>query len=265
MKQNSEIILDSIINGERVTTFRYEIWRSLLPEVLTYRSCARSAASSRAIPAHINIERVRTEPFVPTYVGKEHKGMSPSEFLTGDSRVFFENNWSFCASEAANRADTMLALGVSKSIINRILEPYNTINVLMTGATHHWEWLFKQRTAADAEPNLRELVLMMQEQYNASEPVERKYHLPFATNLPFNADYEWERTMRISAARCARLSYTPHGSPKTDVEADLALANKLLKSKHFSPFEHQLFPDDCHSGMNAISPYVCTFRQLLGQ
>jgi hypothetical protein len=211
--------------------------------------------------------------------------MSPSEFVDDNTRELFVNNWKFCASEAANRAETFEMLGISKSIINRILEPYNTINVLMTGASAHWEWLFKQRTAEDAEPNLRELVLMMQEQYRAATPVDRSMHLPFIDEKDrFIQGYDH---LKVSVARCARLSYTPFGEPARNTEADLKLADRLLESLHLSPFEHivvddraapdivkwtnsdgvfydEMFGEIIGATENAISDEVWTFRQLLG-
>ena len=264
MKQNSEIILDSVINGERITTFRYEIWRALHAELMTYRNCSRSASSGRAIPAKINIDRVRYDPFIPSFVGKEHKGMSPSDFLDERTYAMFVNNWRFCAIEAANRAQTLLALGVSKSIINRVLEPYNTINCLMTGAPRHWEWLFKQRTAPDAEPNLRELVLMMQEQYRSSTPVGRAEHRPFFDESEKTPEMSPYDCMMVSAARCARLSYTPYGEPARNIVKDCELAEKLLAAGHYSCFEHQVWDGRFADGANGISPRVVTLRQSLG-
>lgn len=45
--------------------------------------------------------------------------------------------------------------------------------------------------------------------------------------------------VKIATARCARLSYQTLGEePKIDYEADLKLHDILLKSGHFSPFEH---------------------------
>lgn len=45
----------------------------------------------------------------------------------------------------------------------------------------------------------------------------------------------------ISVARCARISYLTHDG-KRDIEADLNLYEKLLTSKHMSPFEHICTP-----------------------
>lgn len=53
-------------------------------------------------------------------------------------------------------------------------------------------------------------------------------------------DYEKDNwNIKIATARCARISYTTLGdNPKIDYEADIKLHDMLLKSKHFSPFEH---------------------------
>jgi hypothetical protein len=102
---------------------------------------------------------------------------------------------------------------------------------------------------------------MMQEQYVNSIPVGRGFHLPFfdGEEREDRGDYE---CALVSAARCARLSYTPHGEPARNIEADLALAERLLTSRHLSPFEHIIWGEA--EGANAISHRVVTLRQSLG-
>ncbi len=43
--------------------------------------------------------------------------------------------------------------------------------------------------------------------------------------------------VKLSVARCARVSYLTHEG-KRDVDADLALYDRLRSSGHLSPFEH---------------------------
>ena len=43
--------------------------------------------------------------------------------------------------------------------------------------------------------------------------------------------------IKIATARCARLSYMTFDG-EIDYEKDVKLYEQLLKSKHFSPFEH---------------------------
>ena len=47
---------------------------------------------------------------------------------------------------------------------------------------------------------------------------------------------------KVSAARCARVSYLNHDGTNPDMNKDIILAEKLLGSGHMSPFEHQAKP-----------------------
>lgn len=68
--------------------------------------------------------------------------------------------------------------------------------------------------------------------YSASVPVERTQHVPFVEP---DVLFYWH-AVRLSAARCARVSY---GRPMAkSVEEDLVLAGTLQTSGHMSPFEH---------------------------
>ena len=271
MHQSCEIILDSIIGGERITTIRYEIWRSLHAELCVYRMCAKNASSSRAIPFKKNYEKVITDPFIPPFIGKDHKGMSPSEFLDDVDYVSVDMEIGAFAKTTAEWCKYMSErYGVAKSILNRYLEPFNTINVLMSGSSEHWHHVFAQRITPEAEPNLRELVEQIKWAYDASVPIVREAHLPYVT-----AEEQASQTVltqaKLSAARCARLSYTPFGEPTVNTVLDLELAEKLKNMGHRSPHEHQVFSiaksievfPDSLPGKNAISENVVTYREMI--
>ena len=275
MQQSCEIILDSIVDGVRITTVRYEIWRALHSELLTYRQCARNASSSRAIPFSINVERVITDPFIPRWVGKTHKGMQPDSFLEGQEYEEFVSKWKLSSWKVAYLAKELYEKGVAKSTLNRMLEPYNTINVLMTGNDRHWNHVFEQRCSrecggqGDAERNLQDLVDAIRMACKESEPTAREIHLPYTDDagaLPV------ETAAMVSAARCARLSYTPFGEPSANIDEDLRLAARLRRDSHLSPYEHQIFSrlwvqgNMLNSGgSNAVSPASCSLRQLIEQ
>ena len=55
---------------------------------------------------------------------------------------------------------------------------------------------------------------------------------------------------RISAARCARVSYLTHDGENPDIVKDLQLFERLVGSKplHASPIEHQATPMSCAGG-----------------
>jgi hypothetical protein len=50
-------------------------------------------------------------------------------------------------------------------------------------------------------------------------------------------DFDGERLAMVSAGRCARVSYLTHDG-KRDLDEDVKLAEKLMASGHWSPFEH---------------------------
>lgn len=243
-----EIILDSVIDGMRITSMRLYYWRALHAEMMTYRNCARSCSSSRAIPYKVMRERLLHDgPFVPTKVGYAHKGMSPTDFLEGRALDDFQLQWMDSFARTMHIADQMHAAGVSKSIINRLLEPYSRINVLMTGTSTHWEHLIKQRTATNAEPHIQILATLIKQSYETSKPIERLIHLPFV----YPDELTHKRRCDISAARCARISYTPHGSKDTAINEDIELAERLHRDGHMTPFEHQVLGNICLSGISS--------------
>ena len=275
MQQSCEIILDSIVDDVRITTIRYEIWRPLHAELMTYRQCARNASSSRAVPFTINVERVISDPFIPKWVGKTHKGMQPDSFLGGQEYEEFVSKWKLSSWKVAYLAKELYEKGVAKSTLNRMLEPYNTINVLMTGNDAHWTHVFRQRCSretggqGDAERNLQDLVDGIKEAYTKSVTVERELHLPYAHGVPVGITIN--DAALVSAARCARLSYTPFGEPASNIDADLRLAEQLRLAGHLSPFEHQVLGHSLSHDLyaldygpdNALTGSSYTLRQFL--
>lgn len=266
-----EIILDSIINGVRVTTIRAKYPVIIHAEVLKHRNCAVSASSTRAIPALKIIAEVENNPFMPKFIGAEKPGMSPGEGLSTmedrNAKALIEN----LMYGSINTAKKLIALGVHKSVVNRYLMPWLEINTLTTAATPHWEHFNELRNHEAADPVMQELARLIRAAYLESIPLVRKEHVPY-TEKEKQEDgeyiYKYEDCL-ISAARCARLSYTPFGSPKTNDMKDLELANKLLLNNHATPLEHIVFAPDyrlehgIHYGNNAISSKVMTFREQI--
>lgn len=264
-----EIILDSIINGVRVTTIRAKYPVIIHAEVLKHRNCAVSASSTRAIPALKIIAEVENNPFIPKFIGVEKPGMSPGEGLSEmedhNARALIEN----LLYESVNTVRKLITLGAHKSVVNRYLMPWLEINTLTTAATPHWEHFNELRNHEAADPVMQELARLIREAYLESIPLVRRDHVPYMDKEKQcigSYYYEYEDCL-ISAARCARLSYTPFGSPKMDDMKDLELSEKLLSSNHASPFEHVIFcPKEfqvMQRGDNAISKRVQTFREQL--
>jgi hypothetical protein len=77
-----------------------------------------------------------------------------------------------------------------------------------------------------------------------------EWHLPYVTKDefftldPLIGRFD-ERLIKLSVARCARVSYMTTEGKKPTIEQDLALYERLLGSEplHASPAEHQATPD----------------------
>lgn len=236
---SAKAVLDSVSPaGKRITTLQLRYPRFIHSEFLTHRAFSRSASSSRAIPASKLIDAVYTAPACPVSWGKNEKGMQATQELEVEIAEAAAREWHLARLSALRHAEELNALGCHKQIVNRILEPFSHISVVVTST--EWENFFTLRRHRDADPTMQALARVMWHEMAASFPVERDVHLPYLTP----SDYEMlaltpEALFRVSAARCARVSYLLHDNSQPVLEKDVALANDLLQSRHMSPFEHQ--------------------------
>ena len=100
---------------------------------------------------------------------------------------------------------------------------------------------------SQAEIHMQALAEAMWDAMNESTPKELKsgeWHIPFGdrlTSFDFGDRQIKENLLnlkiKISTARCARLSYMTFDG-KIDYEKDIKLHDTLLESQHMSPFEH---------------------------
>ena len=113
--------------------------------MLTHRMFSRNASSSRAVPVQKMIEAVKNNTFCPFEFQKAHKGMQGSEYFTDEDKEDCIKLWLESAELALQQAEKMKAKGISKQIINRILEPYQYYKVLITGSKEGWDNFFELR------------------------------------------------------------------------------------------------------------------------
>src|SRR5687767_1396487 len=127
-------------NNTRLMTMLARYPRFVHAEHLRSRSFSFSVSSSRAIPVAKNIEEVRSDELraAPIFWGAEQKGMSAGDEINDIDKKSAQREWSNSALFAVIRATNLTALGVHKSIVNRILEPFLHVNVLVTGTTDGW-------------------------------------------------------------------------------------------------------------------------------
>ncbi|MDR9847102.1 FAD-dependent thymidylate synthase [Herbaspirillum huttiense] len=260
--------------GKELVTMELKYPRFIHAEFMTHRVFSRNASSSRAIPVAKMIEQVRTAPAMPIHWGKNQPGMQAFE-ETLDARVFldlpmehdnpsdvplftFERTeltgseaWCHAANSAADIAAAMAAAGYHKQVVNRILEPFLHISVIVTAT--EWDNFYELRDHPDAQPEIRELARQMKEAMHVSPRVLRPrdrqltaaWHLPYVTPEERDLYPEGPKFLaKLSAARCARVSYLTHDGREPSRAEDMALYERLVGSRplHASPIEHQAYP-----------------------
>lgn len=241
MTISAEILCDSMApNGSRLTTFLLEYPRYIHAELLTHRVFSKNSASSRAIPIDKMISNVRENPVKPIFM-KNQKGMAASIKMEGEELLKAEREWQTALNLACVQAIRLSELGVHKQIANRVLEPFSHIKVVLSGT--EFENFFELRISPEAQQDIQELAIQMRDALLKSKfKFMNKYewHLPFITDEE-KEDIEASTLLKISVARCARVSYGNFFNDKT-LEDDINLHDKLLASKHMSPFEHVARP-----------------------
>lgn len=231
----AKIILDSVAPcGKRLTTVEATYPRFVHSELMTHRMFSRNSASSRAIPVKKMLEQIRTDPAMPVWWGKSQTGMSADsqiEDVEGAKKA-----WLQARDSAVVQAENLLALGLHKQLVNRVLEPFAWITVIITAT--EWNNFFQLRRHRDAQPEIHKIADMIYDVREASTPVVREWHLPWIQEDEQGLDIELLK--KLSTARNARVSYLTHDG-KRDHSKDLELFEHLLTGSgtgHWSPFEH---------------------------
>lgn len=237
-----QVIADSVMGGTRITSVQVKYPRFILPQLNTHRVFSRSTASSRAVPTAKLIAMVRENPVMPVHWGKNQAGMV-AESEMDDARIAAAKVvWMEAADTAANIAQELAELGVHKQVVNRVLEPFMWAETIITAT--EWDNFFKLRIADDAQPEIQTLAKAIKKAMDESIPVERAAHLPYLRGGELDETrWTYEQRAKISAARCARVSYLNHNKQMPSVDEDFALADRLIEAGHMSPFDHQAMFD----------------------
>lgn len=249
MTITARIIKDSINPwGKRITTFELEFPRIVLPEFNTHRQFSRNAASSRAIPIAKVIEQVKTNPAMPFKWGKNQAGMQAKENVDALTEEATIGVWLAARDSAVAHAQVLTDMGLHKQVVNRLLEPFQHIKVVMTTTEYeNWKWL---RLHQDADPSIHELARVMEVARNESVPeqlLEGMWHLPYVTTIEEGNKQSYfgddgievtlEQAQKISCSSCAQVSYR---KLDTSLEKAEDIYDKLAASEpvHASAFEH---------------------------
>lgn len=237
----AEILLDSVSSyGVRLTTMVCTYPRFIHSEVMTHRMFSRNSASSRAIPTKKMIDTIRADPIMPIEFGINQPGMQANECFEGPKLARCVEAWKAASVSATIHAENLFNLGVHKQVVNRLLEPFMPMTTIISATD--WNNFFALRIHPAAQPEMQAIARLMKRALDESTPRPMPYHLPYVTHNEWQAHLEndtpLENLFLISAARCARVSYTNHGQEK-DILEDISFGKRLKEAGHWSPFEHQ--------------------------
>ena len=227
--------------GVRLTSMELTYPRIIHAEMMTHRVFSRNAASSRAIPVQRMIRMVQENPYIPSEFGANQSGMQAGDALSGVAAENARSEWLQARDNAVFQASKLLELGVHKQLTNRLLEPFQWYTALFTGT--EWSNFFHLRCHPAAHPDIQALARKMRDTYEAGTSIELRsgeWHLPYVDAADVFTHTQ-DVLKKVSAGRCARLSYLTHDGTR-DSSKDIALHDQLLEAGHMSPFEHQARP-----------------------
>ena len=265
----AEVVADSVSeNGDRLTTFKLHYPRLILAELNTHRMFSRNSSSSRAIPVSKMIDQVMDKPAMPVHFGKNQSGMQDA----GEHREFIEvpfvnaggeddvklydakGYWEKSAESASIFAQKFSDAGYHKQVANRLIEPYQYMNTIvsMTDIDN----FFHLRLHKDADPTFVELTECMHTAYETSQPEtirDGDYHLPFIVKkfdqggtihyFAGNIEVDLETAIKVSISVCCQVSYR---KDDLSIEKALKIYDMLVTMSpiHASPLEHIAKPFD---------------------
>jgi hypothetical protein len=270
---HAKVIVDSVSPvGDRLTTLEVEYPHAVHKDIMTHRMFDRNYQSFRAFPPERVIESIASDPFIPDQFRSRVKGMSEGDALDTYNQNFLNHVWEGYIRDSLDAAEVLLDHEVAKAQINFILQDLTWIRGIITSTD--WDNFWALRSWPDnVRPEVKRIAGMMEEAYKGSTPQKLQYgqwHLPYVTDEEHEAldivreersdmaQGVLENLKKLSAARCARISYLTHTGHRDNSE-DIRLFENLRSNGHMSPFGHQARPFSktewtaIHSAASAIA------------
>lgn len=277
------VVADSIYaRGPRLTTLQLRYPRMVHAECKTHRMIgkfagpvlveddislmgdhwlSRNGRSSRAVP----VNRLLDEPTYMPAFRKNQGGMQAGDEFQDWELAEIQQAWMHFADQTRDFVRGLHARGVHKQWANRPLEWFGFIDTLITVSGDHWPNFFALRLHEAAQPEMQDLAAAIKTELTKSRPrvlAEGDWHLPYVRDEDWQqfpqdvmgpdgqrADgYTYsealEGIMKISVARCARVSIEPFdGDPSYEAEARRYAILVGALPMHASPAEHLATPD----------------------
>lgn len=256
---SAKVITDSISpEDDRLTTFEVEYPHAIHKDIMTHRMFDRNFQSFRAFPPEKVVEKITVDPFRPESFEARVKGMGQGDQITEQNVAV--DLWQKHIDHSLTTASAMINLDVAKAQVNFVLQDLTWIRGVITATDWDNFWALRSQ-ANNVRPEVKKIASMMEEAYNASEPnwlSPGEWHLPyidvndyhyfcirpdefFEHPYPELLGFDWDSLKKISAGRCARISYLTHDGER-DWGADIQLATNLIGDGHMSPLGHQATP-----------------------
>lgn len=268
--------------------------RCIHAEVMTHKMLMKNSASSRAIPVKKLIQSIKDDPFVPLHWGKNQKGMQAYEECDAKVRIWKrtehmgsipenmsnEKAWLHGMKQMLEIAEAFDKAGYHKQIVNRLIEPWMHITVLVSGMDKiGWSNFIGLRDHEAAEPHIQVLAKEVRKCLE-EDPIQTlqpgEWHLPFVTaedwaeadaftrhgsdvypnsDDPRSAEQiAFENLRKLSTARCASVSYKTIEGFDMDLANATRIHDQLVGSTpaHMSPAEHIAQADDASPGRDGM-------------
>lgn len=267
--------------GRRLTTFVARYPRYVHAEFLRHRVISRNAASSRARSVKATLRDVMETPVIPLFTVNQ-KGMG-GKFADPETREALTKEWLLARDKDVTsvlsmlihpriregKTDTEVAasyqellddyyangydsagnpkegyLSAHKQNFNRLIEAHTEFEEVITSS--YWGNMLELRDAEEAQPEIKAIAVLIREGLKVSAPTDSWIHAPFVDRktIPESHNFEDLRPILLqSSAEAAQVSYNDK-SKSVRSTGTSELGERLLKLKHYSPFEHQAIASD---------------------
>jgi len=256
----ARMVKDSInSSGVRLRTFELEYPRFIHSELLTHRVLSKNSSSTRAIPVKRAIEIVQENTAMPIHWGENNPGMQSRQELDEQRKTEARKSWIEVRDVVIQHVRTMsdpTGINGHKQWAGRPLETFSFIKVVLTGTELGNLWHLRDH--ADAQPEFRELVRIMQQvskQSVAQNLVAGQWHLPYIDLIDGKYYVSGEQVSldvakKVSASCCAQVSYRRLDESiekAQEIFEMLHVGDDSGQPAHASPLEHQATPMDSYS------------------
>lgn len=234
-KISARIIAHSIANNIELITMQMLAPKFLDAEFEKHRMISSNSSSDRAIPLDTLIA---ISDYLPKDIRFNQNGMQGREVMSDDEVALFHED--LIKLHGYTKEIITRWNHVHKQHVNRYFLGFSWQNKIATAT--EWDNFFNLRLHPDAQPEMQELARVMKEAMEASSPQELapgEWHLPY---VYINGGGDLEECIKMSVARCARVSFLNHDNSTPNIDKDIALYDKLLEAGHMSPFEHVATP-----------------------